>query len=55
MPHYSFLIEVNNIGKGYVEADSLEHAKQLIESEEWDDICDESLCSYGKIIEIKED
>lgn len=54
MAIYRFLIKLNNIGKGYVEADSLEHAKQLIESGEWDDIYDEASQGVGEIIEIEE-
>lgn len=55
MPTYRFLIEIVSMGKGYVEADSIEEAKQKIEDEDWDDIYDVTDEEYGEIIEIEED
>lgn len=55
MPTYSFLIEIKSIGKGYVEADSIEEARQKIEDGDYDDIYDEVGEEFGEIIDIEED
>lgn len=41
MPTYNFLIKMTSVGKGYIEADSIEQARELIENGE--------LCDYGEI------
>ena len=55
MPSYRFLIEITSTGKGYVEADSIEAARQKIEDGDWDDIYDQTNEEFGEIIEIEEE
>ena len=55
MPSYNFTIEMTSIGKGYVEADSLEEAKAKIKRGDWEDIYDEVDTQCGDLIEIYED
>lgn len=55
MPSYRFLIEITSTGKGYVEADSIEEARQKIEDGDWDDIYDQTDEEFGEIIEIEEE
>ena len=51
---YSFEIEMINIGKGCVEADSLEEAKQKIKDGDYYDIYDESFVDFGELVDIWE-
>jgi len=53
--NYQFKIKMTSVGLGYVEADSLEEARKLINSGDYDDIYDEVDCEHGEIIEIWED
>ena len=58
MPTYNFLIEMTSVGKGYIEADSIEQARELIKSGElcnYGDIYDEVDSTIGDLIEIYEE
>jgi hypothetical protein len=52
---YNFEIEMNNVGKGYVVANSLEEAISKIKNGEYEDIYDESFLEFGELIDIWED
>jgi len=52
---FRFTIEVSSIGKGYVTAEDIDEAKEMISNGEWDDIYDEVGTTYGNLIEIEED
>lgn len=52
---YSFEIEMVNVGKGCVSADSIEEAKRKILSGDYDDIYDESFVEFGELLDIWED
>ena len=49
-----FKIEIRSVGLGYVYANSLEEAKELISSGDYDDVYDEEGREYGDIISILE-
>lgn len=53
MPTFKFSIETKSVGLGYVNADTLEEAKEKIANEEWDDIYDEVNVTFGELIDIK--
>lgn len=54
MAYYNFTIEMTSIGKGWVEADSLEEARKKINAGDYDDIYDQVGEECGDIIEIYE-
>lgn len=53
--YYKFTCNMTCTGKGYVEADSLEDAKQKILTGYYDDIYDETDHEVTKIVTIEED
>lgn len=52
---YNFEIEMINVGKGYVTADSIEEAKEKILNGDYGDIYDESFVEFGEVLDIYED
>lgn len=52
---YSFEVEMINVGKGCVSADSIEEAKCRILSGDYNDIYDESFIEFGEVLDIWED
>lgn len=55
MPSYNFTCNMKCTGNGYVEADSIEEAKQKILAGEYDDIYDTTDHEVVDIVKIEED